>query len=317
MIILEVNKEIKNCDVHNFRMDFEFTHFYQKSNDDSLYVVVTPDRKRYELKEIEGVSGYWDKFEKCFFPLSLCQKIGNNMIGQPFILPSPRINEVESYFYERYDILKKYFSNEAEYDFSTSEHELNELNEGEIFFNFLSIDMVDSTLRSRSLDSKTNSIINRLFLNEVAEIIRRFDGCIFKFDGDGLLAYFSSDNLLSKIDNSLESASIIKLFVEKGINPFLEKMNLPKIYFRIGINCGLAYISDVGNKNEIYSYDLNATCKLQKFAKNNQIVVGSSSVKLAHTMWRQKLKKIKVNKRKLKKTGLDEEMGIYKLNVGS
>ena len=290
----------------NFRMDLEFIKLYKKPNDEGLYVVSTPDRKRYELKEIEGVSGYWDKFENCFIPLEVCQKIGNSMLGQPITLPSSRIDDFETYFYERYKIFDKYFSNEVEYDFD----------EGEKFFNFFSIDIVDSTVRSRLLDSKTNSIINRLFLNEVAEIIRCFDGCIFKFEGDGLLAYFTSDNLLSKIDNSLESACCIKTFVEKGINPFLEEKKLPKVYFRIGINCGRGYISNVGNKNEIYSYDLNATCKLQKFAKNNQIIVGSSSVKLAHTIWRQKLKKIKVNKRKLKKEGLYEEMHIYKLNVG-
>ena len=299
----------------NFRMDFEFINFYEKPNDNSLYVRSIPNRERYELTEIDGVAGYWDKFDNCFFPLSLCQKIGNGMVGQPIVMPSLRISDVEAYFYERYEIFEKYFSNEVEYDFSTSEQELNELCEGEKFFNFISIDMVDSTIRSRFLDSKTNSIINRLFLNEVAEIIRRFDGCIFKFEGDGLIAYFTSDNLLSKIDNSLESACVIKLFIEKGINSFLEKKEMPTIYFRIGVNCGLGYISNVGTKNEIYSYDLNVTCKLQKFAKNNQIIVGSSSVKLAHTMWRQKLKKIKINKRKLKKSGIDDKMEIYKLNV--
>lgn len=312
---MENNKEIKICDLSDFRMDFEFIHFYEKPNDNSLYVISTPNKERYELTEIDGVAGYWDKFDNCFFPLSLCQKIGEGMVGQPIITPSSRIDDVETYFYERYENFEKYFLNDVEYDFSTSEQELNKLDEGEKFFNFISIDIVDSTIRSRSLDSKTNSIINRLFLNEVAEIIRRFDGCIFKFEGDGLIAYFTSDNLLSKIDNSLECVSIIKLFIEKGINSFLEKKEMPKIYFRIGVNCGLGYISNVGAKNEIYSYDLNATCKLQKFAKNNQIIVGSSSVKLAHTMWRQKLKKIKINKRNLRKSGLDDKMEIYKLKV--
>ena len=80
MIITGKNKKIKICDMSNFRMDFEFINFYEKPNDNSLYVRSIPNRERYELTEIDGVAGYWDKFDNCFFPLSLCQKIGNGIV---------------------------------------------------------------------------------------------------------------------------------------------------------------------------------------------------------------------------------------------
>lgn len=316
-IILSKNKDCKICDMSTFRMDFSIINYCQNpANDGCMAITAIPNPERYILEERDGKRGYWDKLDKCFIPKEVCQKIAKNMMNLPIIAPASKIEDLNKYFNDRYFELDKYWSEEYEYDFSLDNNVLTNFNSGnDKFFNFMSIDMVESTKRSGVLDSKINFKVINLFLNEISLIIRQFEGHIFKFEGDGLIAFFTDNNLLNKIDNSLDSATAIKIFVEKYLNKFLDEKGISKIDFRIGINFGKSYVGVLGGKNELYGYDLNVACKLQKLANKNQIIVGSNSVKLSHTIWRKKLKKIKINKRKLKKEGFDEKMEIYKLNV--
>lgn len=296
----------------NLRIDFEFIEIKENS-DGSHIVYATPNSERYELKEINGEKGYWDKFDKFFIPLTVCDEIGKKMMGCPILSPMPKIENLEEYFNERYSMLHKYFDDTIEYDSPTSESVLAQFEESDNFFNFISVDMVESTKRSRILDSKLNSQVNRLFLNEISNIIRQYGGNIFKYEGDGLLAFYTYDNFLNKVDNSFESVIAIKLFINNYLNKYLENVGIPKINFRIGVNFGSSYVANFGEKTELYGHDFDITCKIQEFAAENQIIVGMGSVKLAHTEWRKRLKRIKINKRKLKQMGLEEDMELYEL----
>ena len=95
---------------------------------------------------------------------------------------------------------------------------------------------------------------------------------------------------------------------------FLEKKNLPKVGFRTSINYGDIYVKNVGDKIELNGYNLNATKKLQNFAKDNEIILGSNVVNIAHKKWKSRMKKLKINSRKLKQVGLHEEMKVYRLH---
>ena len=313
-IILSKNNDCKICDMSTFRIDFSIIDYQE--NGGCMTIISTPNPERYILKECDGKMGYWDKLDKCFIPNEVCQKIAKNMVNLPIITPASKIKNLNNYFDERYYKLDKYWYGECNYDFSIDNNILTNFdNTNNKLFNFMSIDMVESTKRSGVLDSEINFKVINLFLNEISLIICQFEGHIFKFVGDGLIAFFTDNNLLSKIDNSLDCASTIKIFVEKYLNKFLDEKGISKIDFRIGINFGKSYVGVLGGKNELCGHDINVTCKLQKLSNNNQIIVGSNSVKLSHTDWRKKLKKIKINKRKLKKEGFDENMEIYKLNV--
>lgn len=307
-MLKENNKILKK---HN-RMDLKFIN-HQKDEDGNYIVTMVPNPERYEFKEINGEKGYFDKLDKLFIPSAELNNAAKQMIELPINSPISKIEKLEEYFSERYSIFEKYFNDTIDYDFSTSENLLDQFEESESFFNFISIDMVESTKRSGTLDSKLNSQVNRLFLNEISNIIRNYGGNIFKYEGDGLLAFYTYDNILNKIDNSLETVIVIKIFINHFLNKYLENKGIPKISFRIGVNFGSSYVANFGDKNELYGHDLDITCKIQKFASENQIIVGTNSVKLAHTEWRKRLKKIKINKRKLKQNGIDEDMELYEL----
>ena len=69
-----------------------------------------------------------------------------------------------------------------------------------------------------------------------------------------------------------------------------------------------------GETIELNGYNLNATKKLQKFAKSNDIILGSNVVDLAHKKWKSRMKKLKINSRKLKQANLHKGMEIYRLH---
>lgn len=297
------------------RIDFKIMDYSKDPETGHLYTYSTLDPERYELINNEDRHGYWDKFDKCFIPIDVCKKMFKQMLDVPILAPGPKIDNVDEYFIERYNLLDTYFSEDKEVQFNTSEDILSQANKNDVHLIFMSIDLVKSTAISRKLDNKTNARIKMLFLKETENIIHKFGGHIFKFDGDGLIAFYTSYNISSKIDNSLDCAGIIKLFTENVINKYLEKKELPLLSFRIGINFGEGYVENVGDNSEIYGYDLDATCKIRELAEVNQILVGFSSVSLAHTYWRNKLKRKKIRKRKLKRLELHENTEIYELRV--
>ena len=297
------------------RFDFKIMDYSKDPETGHLHTYSTLDPERYELINNEDRYGYWDKFDKCFIPLDVCKKMFERMRDVPILAPEPKIDNVDKYFIERYNLLDTYFSEDNEIQFNTSEDILSQANKNDVYLIFMSIDLVKSTAISRKLDNKTNARIKMLFLKETENIIHKFGGHIFKFEGDGLIAFYTSYNISSKIDNSLDCAGIIKLFTENVINKFLEKNELPLLSFRIGINFGEGYVENVGDNNEIYGYDLDATCKIRELAVVNQILVGFSSVTLAHTFWRKKLKIKKIQKIKLKRLELHENTQIYELRV--
>lgn len=237
-----------------------------------------------------------------------------SLIGAPILAPPPKIEINNEYYERRFKKLNNYFCNNEDIDFSTETELLRKYDGSEVPFIFFSIDMVESTKRSMVLNLKTNSIVNNMFLNESAKIIRNFGGHIYKFEGDGLIAFFTTDNIFNHADYSIQCAYTLKTFIEKYLNNFLKEKNLAPIEFRISMNYGDIFVKDVGDKVELNGYNLNATFKIQKFANPNDIVIGSNLVDLVHEKWRNRMKKLKINSRKLKKEKLDTRMKIYRLH---
>lgn len=271
--------------------------------------------ERFEACIRDGVEGFWNEEERVFIPNEVLEQNAKSLVGAPILAPTPKIENITEFLEKRYSMLDCYFENdESVYNLSTDEDVLKKYGDSKTPFVFLSIDMIQSTELSLKLPLELNSILNNLFLNEIAIIIRCMGGRIYKFMGDGLIAFFEPVNLLSRVDDSILCSDYIKIFILGYLNKFLEKKNLPKVGFRTSINYGDVYVKNVGDKIELNGYNLNATKKLQKFAKDNEIILGSNVVNIAHKKWKSRMKKLKINSRKIKQAGLHEGMKIYRLH---
>lgn len=280
-------KIIKNCKV---RMDFEIEEIPSENGKTTRKVIFKPNEKRYELREYDGKQGYFDKIDNIFIPHDLLLESLNSKENMPIYAPPSRIENLIEYFEERYSKLDKYYTQTIR---TTDNQEFLKSNIGSTKeFVFMSIDIVNSTDRSKKMGIETNTKTNLMFLNEINRILIRFDGHVMKYLGDGLIAYFTTPNIVGKVDNSLDCSSAIKYFTENYINKFLIEKDIPPIDFRIGINVGEGYIVEAGSQEDIYGHALDITNKIQKNAGKNEIWISSDASYLAHTEWRERLKKV-------------------------
>lgn len=269
----------------------------------------------FEPYTCDGVEGLWNEEKRLFIPNEVAEQGAKSLVGAPILAPTPKIENIREFFEKRYSMLDCYFENDGSvYNLSTDVDVLKKYEDSETSFVFLSIDMVKSTELSLNLPLELNSIINNLFLNEIAIIIRGMGGYVYKSVGDELIAFFEPVNLLNKVDDSILCSDYIRMFILDYLNKFLDKKGFPKVGFRTSINYGDVYVKNVGDKLELNGYNLNATIKLQNFANDNEIILGSNVVKLAHKKWKSRMKKLKINSRKLKQANLHEGMKVYRLH---
>lgn len=313
MVYIDKEK-LKEIYPPNFRLDGDIKKWHI-NEDGSIRIEGVFPLEGFEPYTHDGVEGLWNDEKRLFIPNKVAEQSTKSLVDAPILYSTPKIENIAEFLEKRYSMLDHYFKNdESMYNLSTDEDVLKEYENSKTSFVFLSIDMVKSTELSLKLPLELNSVIDNLFLNEITIIIREMGGSIYKNMGDGLIAFFEPVNLLNKVDNSILCSDYIKIFILSYLNKFLEKKNLPKVGFRTSINYGDVYVKNVGDKIELNGYNLNATIKLQNFANDDEIILGSNVVKIAHKKWKPKMKKLKVNPRKLKKEGLHEDMKVYKLH---
>ena len=313
MVYIDKEK-LKEIYPPNFRLDGDIQKWHV-NEDGTIGIEGFFPLEGFEPCTRDGVEGLWNEEKRLFIPNDVAEQNAESLVGAPILAPTPKIENIKEFFEKRYSILDCYFENdESVYNLSTDVDVLKKYEDSETSFVFLSIDMVKSTELSLNLPLELNSIFDNLFLNEISIIIRGMGGNIYKSMGDGLIAFFEPVNLLNRVDDSILCSDYIKIFILRYLNKFLEKKNLPKVGFRTSINYGDVYVKNVGDKLEVNGYNLNATIKLQNFANDNEIVLGANVVNIAHNKWKSRMKKLKVNPRKLKHAGLHGGMKVYRLH---
>ena len=146
----------------------------------------------------------------------------------------------------------------------------------------LYVDLFGSTKMSMELPSDELSVLISSFSQEMAYVINAHNGYVLKFVGDAVIGYFVEDETSSfhAVDNAVGCAESMMKIVKQGINPILaEKVGLPKIHIKVGIDFGKNVVVRYGadKKNayvDLIGPTMNVASKIQDLAKPNQILVG-------------------------------------------
>ena len=275
------------------RMDFEIK-FIEKTADGRLVIEFVPIPERYSIKEVNGVEGYWDKFDEKFISFDVFAEAVQNMDNLPVFYRKNPIKNVKRYTQERVDYLKLNWGNNLEgyqyYD--ESEEFLDSLKEVTLRFVILSIDIVGSTKMSQKLSLEDNAKVIQLYSSEVSQLIKCFGGYVLKFQGDGILAYFPEPNYIGMNDSAIECAHAIKYFIVNGLNTILNFKGLPSIGVRIGLDSGEAMIMIIGSKatkiqKDLIGKTINLASKIQSLADPNQILAGEATIRNAYFRYRE------------------------------
>jgi hypothetical protein len=113
-------------------------------------------------------------------------------------------------------------------------------------------DLVDSTALARQLDPEAYRDVVRAYQATCAEVIRRFDGNIAQYLGDGLLVYFGYPQAHEDDAQRAGHAGLdIVESISTTLNPRLEKAKGVQLAVRIGIHTGAVVVGAMGGGSEI------------------------------------------------------------------
>ena len=187
---------------------------------------------------------------------------------------------------------------EPKFDISMEERDtiLEKFAKSKVTLVILHVDLVDSTRLLMTLPVDRLSTIIQAFTREMSLIIEAYGGCILKYIGDAILAFFTvniKDELYLPCVNAVNCARSVIKIIQNGINPILDQNGYPEMSVRIGIDVGdqnavLQYGWDIihtldNNKHEqimkrphydIMGYTVSVAVKMTGLAKPNRFVVG-------------------------------------------
>jgi two-component system, OmpR family, response regulator ChvI len=142
------------------------------------------------------------------------------------------------------------------------------------------IDIVGSTqITSKLYYRKKIEIFYTVFINKVAEIVKKHNGKILKTVGDGVIFFFPETSNVENIKSFRDAIEcLLNLISSRSIiNTNLQKEMLPGISYRISADYGRLEVAMSGETSasyDLFGPTLNFCSKMNKTAPANGIVIG-------------------------------------------
>ena len=176
-------------------------------------------------------------------------------------------------------------------DYQSKNPELN-LKRNEVVFSNKSecyyisiIDIVGSTqITSKLYYSGKIKKFYTVFINEIADIVKHYDGRILKTVGDGVIFFFPQTSIVENIEPFKQALECLLEMVSSRhvINAKLHKESLPDISYRISADYGkleVAMSGEISNSYDLFGPTINFCAKMNRRAPPNGIAIGAD-------MWR-------------------------------
>ncbi len=150
------------------------------------------------------------------------------------------------------------------------------------------VDLVGSTTMTLEMPEEKIAIIISSFAQEMASVIRQYEGYVLKFVGDAVIGYFDAQsNGLLASDNAVNCAKSMISVIQKGINPILNQYDYPDLMVKVGVDFGKNIVVRYGADEQQSQVDLmgpamNIAAKIQSMAKPNQILIGHDVYQRLH-----------------------------------
>jgi len=143
------------------------------------------------------------------------------------------------------------------------------------------IDIVGSTNIAVNLSEKKIGDFYGVFINDISNIIKKFEGIVVKNIGDSLLFYFpetlekSHRNTNQKsVKNSIKCGFAI-INYHSIINKKMSKLELPKLDYKISFSFGRVRIAKIATSvvDDIFGPAVNICAKINSLCPPNSIVI--------------------------------------------
>lgn len=181
-------------------------------------------------------------------------------------------------------------------DFLTSTDTIETDNEIEVSFTNSSenycvtvVDIVGSTsiVSAISSSEKTRKFYS-IFINAMANILRKYDARVIKTVGDGIISFFPKTKDTTNTDafKDVLECCFSQIAESPKINKMLQEEKLPTIGYRISADYGRVEIAKSGNLDidDLFGSTVNFCSKINLRASWNGIVIGSDLYRIIRSI---------------------------------
>lgn len=142
----------------------------------------------------------------------------------------------------------------------------------------LYVDLVGSTMMTRSLPVAELALVVQTFTQEMSFTVSRFNGYVLKYVGDAIIAYFPADgNYNGRCNTAINCSDAMIQVLEGGVNSIFRERGFEGLQAKIGIETGehsvIQYILGNTSHVDILGYGISMAAKLSTLARPNQVVI--------------------------------------------
>jgi class 3 adenylate cyclase len=145
-------------------------------------------------------------------------------------------------------------------------------------------DLVDSTKLSSQLDPEDYREVVRAYQTACTEVIRRYDGHIAQYLGDGLLVYFGYPQAHEDDAQRAVRTGLGILDTMGDLNTRLKRDKGIQLALRMGIHTGLVVVGDMGSSGRQEQLALgetpNVAARIQGLAAPDTLVISEATYRL-------------------------------------
>ena len=193
-------------------------------------------------------------------------------------LSSPETSDIQIIIGESRKRVRKTIETGTFFSAESSDELLREHLNSKLKLIVLYVDLVGSTMMTRSLPVAELALMVQTFTQEMSFTVSRFNGYVLKYVGDAIIAYFPADaNYNGRCNAVINCSRAMIQVLEEGVNSIFREYGYNGLQAKIGIETGehsvIQYI--LGNKShvDILGYGISMAAKLSTLARPNQVVI--------------------------------------------
>jgi adenylate cyclase len=181
----------------------------------------------------------------------------------------------------------------------------------------LYVDLVGSTLMTRSLPVNRLATIMQAFTQEMSIIVSKFGGQVLKFVGDAIVAYFPLSASYSLAYNTaVDCSHSMIMIVQEAINPVISMHGYDELQLKIGLDTSehsvIQYIIDEKPYADILGYGISMAAKLSSIANSNEVIISHTVYMGMHSSLRKKFSEVELDPRMWKYIDEHFQPGVWK-----
>jgi adenylate cyclase len=184
----------------------------------------------------------------------------------------------------------------------------------------LYVDLVGSTMMTRSLPVAQLALLVQTFTQEMSFTISRFNGYVLKYVGDAIIAYFPADaNYNVRCNAAINCSYAMIRVLEEGVNSIFREHGLGGLQVKIGIETGehsvIQYTLGKNSQVDILGYGISMAAKLSTLARPNQVVISHAIYFGMHPSFRKKFIQMDLDPRTWKYIDEKSQPGVWRSSL--